>query len=782
MRKLKQSISVLLAVLLLVGTLPAARAQETYATRGQVADMLIAAADDYNPGLQRSDVIRGYEDGDLDENGAVTRAQALVMLSRAFGRLPTPVGDNARSGYSAANFTDIPDWAKSELANVFDAGIVAGTSATTFSPDANVTIEQMELFISRVFALEGSNLRDDFYATVNKSALDASIIQPGRAGAGSYNDLSAAVSQELAATVKDISLNPRTDGEKKIATLYANILNKTERNKVGITPIKKYLDAIRSAESMKALAEAHNMIYQDSGTALLFGFGITPDAKNSNVYDLVFASVSASLGQSGYANATSAQKTAYTNYIAKILTLVGESAEDAAKQAQAIWDFEAAIAAASLPTQDLGDVDKTYNLFTMAQLQRMFPNVDLNAVFTLTGYQQTNKIVVTDVGALKAAAAFCDDAHVDLLKSYCLFELGASSGTLLNDDFLKASQEFQSTYIGVSGTLSDEETASQYIQSLMSDDLSRAYVSRYFSPQAKAYVENMVGDIISTYRGRIKALDWMSETTKAQAIRKLDTMKIRIGYPDEWKDYYKDVEIKSVANGGSFYDNVLALNRRAHEISVEKQISGVDKSEWPMLAYTVNACYDPTDNSITFPAAFLQKPYFDINASYEKNLGGIGYVIGHEITHAFDNNGAKYDESGNATDWWTQSDYEAFQRLCGKVVTLYDGREVAPGITCNGALTLSENIADLGSAACITEIESKRTNPDYKALYTAMSEAWCSSYPRAYRELLARLDVHAPDKLRGSLVMQQFQQFYDAFGIKPGDGMWIAPENRVTIW
>lgn len=782
MKKLRRSLCTLLAVVLLLGSVPHAWAAENYAARGQVADMLVAAADDYNPALQRTDVIKGYGNGDLKEDSPVTRAEALVMLSRAFGTLPTPVGDNARSGYDASNFTDVPDWAKSELANVFQTGIVAGTSATTFSPDQNVTLDQMELFIGRVFALEGTNQRDDFYATVNKTALDASVIAPGYSGAGSFNDLGISVSKELAATVSDISANPKTAGEKKISVLYANILNKTARNQAGIAPIQKQLDAIRNAASVKELIAARNVIYEESGVSLLIGFGLEPDAKNSSVYDLNFASIAASLGQSGYAQATAAQKAAYINYVTKLLTLVGESAEKAASEAQTIWELEASIAAQSLPMQDMGDVDKTYNLYTMAQLQALFPNVDLNSAFALTGFVQTDKLVVSDVGALKAAAAYFDDAQLDTLKSECLLEIAASSGATLSDDFLKASQDFQSAYMGVSGALSDEEIASQYVESFMSEELSQAYVSRYFTAQAKADVESMVEDILSTYRTRLNALTWMSTSTKAEAIKKLDTMKLRIGYPDKWSNKYADVVIESAAEGGSFYDNVVAMNKKAHALSVQEQKTGVDKTEWPMLVYTVNACYDPTDNSITFPAAILQKPFYDPNASYEKNLGSIGYVIGHEITHAFDNNGAKYDENGNAADWWTASDYAAFQKLCDKVTALYAGRESAPGITCNGALTLSENIADLGSAACITEIESKRQSPDYKALYTAMSEIWCSSYPRAYREYLARLDVHAPDKLRGSLVLQQFQQFYDVFGIKEGDGMWLAPADRVTIW
>jgi putative endopeptidase len=441
------------------------------------------------------------------------------------------------------------------------------------------------------------------------------------------------------------------------------------------------------------------------------------------------------------------------------------------------------MAAACLNNQELGDVDKTYNLFTMDQLQKLFPNVDLKAVFAQSGLIQTNKILVTDVNGLKACASLCDDAHLEVLKAYCRLALGAGYGAFMNEEFTTASNDFNAAYMGISGTLSDEDTAAQYVQMLMEDYLGEAYVTRHFSAAAKADVETMVKSIISVYKERINALTWMSSATKAKAIRKLDTMKLNIGYPDTWADDLANAQILPASQGGTFLNNVVAINKAYHQKTLEEQkTNSVDKGKFAMSVYTVNACYDVNSNSINFPAAILHAPFYDVNATYEQNLGSIGYVIAHEISHAFDNNGAKYDENGNAKDWWTAEDYAAFEKLCDKVVKLYDGQEIAPGVTCNGALTLSENIADLGSMACITELESKRANPDYKALYTAAGQIFCITYPRELKIYLAQSDVHAPGKLRGSLVLQQFQQFYDAFDIKEGDGMWLAPADRVTIW
>ena len=778
-----------MTAVMLLSCLPVAGAapSEQNLTRGETAAILLEAAKDYNEDVTYGDILKGYPGGDLREEEAVTRVQALVMLQRAFDGLPEPKGDNARSGYSAANFVDVPEWAQKELAGVLTSGIVAGTSATTLSPEETLTSGQLDLFLRRTYALEGSNLKDDFYATVNKAALDSSEIQPGYLGAGSFYDLSASVDKEVAGIIQElVNGGAKTDGEKKIVTFYQNILNQEARNQAGIAPIKPYLEAIDQAQSVEELMAVQTKLYEDTGSTLLLGFNLNIDAKDSTSYILLFDGVTPSLGQGGYSAATPEQKAAYQTYLRTLLTLVGQSELAASAAADTVWRIDAKLAAASLTNQELADVDKTYNLYTMEQLQGMFPNVDLKAVFDLTGLKQTDRIQVMDPGRLQAWAEIFDPAKtpdsLEILKTYCRVSLAGSFGTALNEEFTEAGNKFQEAYMGASGQLSEEELAAQYVQSVMSDYLGKAYVDRYFSAEAKADVEQMVQDILAVYRDRLQNLTWMSQATKEKAIQKLNRMQINIGYPDAWDDSLNEVEILSVDQGGSFYDNLVAMGKYSVNLLQEYQEKGVDKNLWPMTTYTVNAGYMFSANSITFPAGILQAPFYDLDDSYEENLGKIGYVIAHEISHAFDNNGAKYDENGNAADWWTAEDYAAFQALCAKAVALYDGREAAPGITCNGALTLSENIADLGAAACLTEIESKQETPDYAALYTAMAEIWYTSYPRETRLYLSQADVHAPDKLRGSLVLQNFPEFYQACGITEEDAMWLPPENRVQIW
>ncbi len=432
--------------------------------------------------------------------------------------------------------------------------------------------------------------------------------------------------------------------------------------------------------------------------------------------------------------------------------------------------------------EDYSNVDKMYNLFTMDEIKEMFPNVNMDKVFEESKLKKEDKIAVADVGLVKEFARLFNDDNIDSLKAYgkCLL-LKAYKGAF-NREFSDAVNTFNQEFMGVEGNYTDEELAAGQVQSMMREYIGEMYAERYFSEKAKEDVEKMVQDIISVYRERLSNNDWMSEETKEKAINKLNNIKVKIGYPDTWETELDEVEIRSVKEGGSYFENIINKAKVSRQKMIELQGTEVDKTEWIMYPFTVNACYSPTSNDITFPAAILQPPMYDVKASYEQNLGGIGYIIAHEITHAFDNNGAKFDENGNAADWWTKEDYTAFQNLCDKMVKFYDGQEAVAGIPMNGTLTLSENVADQGALACITEIASKLKNPDYKTLYRSMAECWASTMSREMSQYFASVDVHCADKIRVNRVVVNQDEFYDAFGITETDGMYVKPEDRVVIW
>lgn len=778
----KRLATLVLAAILTLGILPAQAAQTDVLTLNDAAKQLMDAGFKYTPDLKLSDILEGIPNEQLDS--PITRAQAMVMLERAFGGLPTPVGDNARAAYPTESFADVPDGASEEWVNILAAGIVTGDGSGLLTPDQPITQGDLDALIRRVYALKGSDLRDDFYAAANKQWLDSSDIPAGLSVNGPFYGLGLTVNHQVAQLIQDIHAQPQQEdtAEAKIKALYECVLDAEGREKAGVAPIRKYLDAFENAGTLDELMAADIQMREELGMSSLLGFGLTADMADSDRYIVAFSAFGVNMDKDFYLNGTQVQTDAYLTYLTTLFALSGFSQEEAQARAEIVYAAEKPLATAALDPQEYGDVDKIYNLYTMEQLQALFPTVDLEKVYAASGLKPAERFLIIDVGCLEAAAKLFDDAHLDTLKAMARLGLLMGVGTTLNQGFLDARIDFTLACYGVNARQSDEELAAQMVQSLLADYLGRAYAEAYFTPEAKADVEGMIREFISIYKQRIQALDWMSEATKAKAIRKLDAMKIKVGYPNSWDSYLDNAEIKSPNQGGTLFSNTIAIQMAALEDSISRQNEGVDKTKWIMQPFTVNACYSATANDITFPAAILQSPLYDVNASREENLGGIGYVIAHEITHAFDNNGAKFDENGNAADWWTESDYAAFQQKCQAVVDWYDGQEAYPGITCDGTQTLSENVADLGSIQCILTAVKRQDSPDYDRLFRAVANTWASTTSRQMREYLAASDTHAPDKLRCNRVLQTLPEFYETYDIHPGDGMWTDPDSRVSVW
>lgn len=785
MNNAKKFIAAVLSLSMLASAPAVLAADDDFATRGKVASMLLAAADDYNPEVEKTDIIKGYEDGQLHEENNVTRAEALVMLKRAFGELPEPTGHNACVALPMESFTDIPEWAQAELEDVFDAGIVAGTSEGIFSPNENVTEHQMELFIRRVFALFGTNPKDDFYAAVNKETLETLEIQPGQSTAGTLNTLGLESDDEVEAIINELLENaPYEDGskEQKIVDYYNTAADIEARNEAGIEPVKKYLDAADEVQSVDELIALQNTMTEELTFAPFLGFTITMDLADSTRYMVYLSTASPALPKTTYISGTDAQKQSFIDYAKELFVLGGETEEDAQAMAQQCYDFNAALAEDMLNIEDSSNVDLIYNIYTLDEIKELFPTVDIDAVYEVSGLEPDDEILVSDVGLAKALGAYMTEENLDTLKAWSKFVVLTNCGSMLNEEFTEAGEKFNQEFAGVQGGRTNEELAMLATQSGMADYIGELYAEKYFSEEAKLDVENMVNDIIAVYRERLQNLDWMSGETKAKAVEKLDAMGIKIGYPDDWETPVDNAEILSAEDGGSYFSNSMAISKAASDYILSLQNEPVDKTAWGAYPFTVNAFYSPQTNDITFPAAILQPPMYDVDASYEENLGGIGYVIAHEITHAFDNNGAKFDKDGNAADWWTEADYDAFEELCGQMVEFYDGWEAVPGVPVNGTLTLSENIADQGAVSCITEIASSLENPDYKALYESIARCWATTASREYYIYASQVDVHSPDKLRANRTIVSCDEFYEAFDIDESDAMYVAPENRVHIW
>ncbi|OPA77746.1 peptidase [Paenibacillus selenitireducens] len=782
-----KKLAVWLCTTLLITMLPlSAFAQETesYVTRGQVVDYLLNAADDYNPAVKKEDILKGYGQGNLNEDQPVSRIEALIMLNRAFSDLPAPKGNDLRVGNTAATFTDIPAWAQPELAKLTAAGVVSGYPDGRLGVSDKVTSEQLRTFVNRVIALEGSNARDDYYEFINKKWLNDSTIPAGEMGNGVFNELMKTNDDKIKDIIDELvkKQNPQGSKEQKIADYYKSALDAEQRNKQGIEPIAGYLRAFDNATSLKELFQAGTDLEVATGIGTLLQFAVMADAKNSSTNALYATGLAAGLDKNSYVSGDEKTKNTYINYIAQLFVLSGEKEQAAKEHATAVFNMEKELASASLDIQDQGDVNKYYNLYAIDKFTALYPTVDVAGFLKSLQLSQVDKIIVTDVGLAKKSAELLKEENLGTLKSYAKARLLMSSGALLSDKFREASNQFSAQMYGIEGKRTDEQIAVSVTKSALSDYLGQAFAEKHFSKEAKKDVEQMVHSFVTAYEKRIQSLDWMSDATKAKAIKKLEKMTIKIGYPDQWKKTLDQVSISTYDKGGSLFANTVAISLAKNNEQRASLGKAVDKSDWIMSVYDVNAYYNPLNNEIVFPAGILQSPFYDIKAKQETNLGAIGMVIAHEISHAFDNLGSAYDENGNANNWWTAEDLKKFQEKCNEVIAYYDRIEVVPGAYNNGQLTVSENIADLGGMAASLQVVSQLANPDYKAYFEGNAIIWRSTMTREIAAYLTTVDTHSANKVRVNRTVSNFPEFYKTYGVTEKDAMYVAPEKRVSIW
>ncbi|WP_068985106.1 M13-type metalloendopeptidase [Lysinibacillus xylanilyticus] len=780
----KKFLSLFMAIIMVLSVSVSVYADETSppATRGEIVKTLLVAADAYQPGINKEYVMQGFND--LRENEPAKKVEALVMLSRAFGELPEPVGNDLRSGTFGVEFTDVPAWAKKDIDKLAKAGVLTGKPDGTLGANDNITIDEFQNMIARVWTLKGSHLNDDFYEAINKEWLNKSTILAGEIMGGVFPELHKQNNNKIEKIIDELAGKQFTEGtkEQKIADFYATALDTKNRNKQGIEPIQKYVKDIDGAKTLDELVQADLTLEKELGLSSLFSFAIMGDAKNSSENALYYTGLATGLDKNSFITEDEKAKKAYIQYMTKLLVSSGEKESAAKAHAEKIYGMEKSLASVSLEPHEQGDVNKYYNPYTIEQFDDMFKTVDMKQVLKSMKVDSADKVIVIDEKLAQKGSELLNEANLDVLKAYSKVQLLSATGGLLSDEFRDAANEFSATLYGVTGEKTDQEIAVAKTTGTMGGYLEQMFAEKHFSPEAKKDVEQMVEKLIATYEERIKSLDWMSETTKDKAIKKLDTMIVKIGYPDKWDTTLDKVAIKTYDEGGSLFSNTFTVNKAYIDNTKAKLGKPVDRTEWGTSVYTVNAFYNPLNNEITFPAGILQAPFYDINAKPEENYGAIGMIIGHEISHAFDNNGSAYDENGNANNWWTEEDFKKFKEKNQELIEFYNNIEIIPGVLNDGQLTLSENVADLGGMAASLQVVSNMSNPDYKAYFESNAEMWKSTTTKEFAVILSKNDVHSANKIRVNRTIVNFQQFYDTYGIKPGDGMYVAPEDRVSIW
>lgn len=753
--------------------------EDRVATRGEVVEMLLAAADDYNPGVTKEDIIRGYEDGDLREDQSVTRAEALVMLARAFGPLPERKGVNAAQAIPAESFSDIPAWAAETLAPVFEAGIVAGTAPGVFSPNEAVTLHQMELFIRRTYVLFGSNERDDFYATANKDRLDNAEVWDVTGTFYETDDITySQVGDMLFGLYDEVNAGTLTDTRAcKLEAYYSSVGDTDGRNAAGIAPIKEDLDAIAAAQSLDDLCRLSLLDDAATGLSLMFDVGYDVNLWDSAHYMLVLEAATPLTTVDVYDGSNPTAYDAYVRYLTTLLTLSGKSEDDAAHMAENYMTFERSLAEPG-----------AYALTQLSwdEVEALFASVDVSGMLQQMGYEDVEQVCVTYPERLQVLAAQLNEASLETIRDYLYTKVIVEAAPYLSEAFTQA--RFDLNYV-LDGSYPQNlgGQALDAVRNDMTDYVSQFYMETYGNDETLADVRAMCEEIRDVFRTRIEALDWMSDATKEMALRELEAMDFYIGGPDAENaaSALDEAEILASEDGGSYFANAMAI--RKAKLAADSQLGSMpvntEQYVWQSIgAIADNWFYEPSVNAVVLPMAGLQAPVYDPTASEEENLGALGLTIAHEVTHAFDSNGAYFDETGSLSNWWTDADRAQFDALCEEVVAYYDGWECAPGIATDGGLTLIENIADLGAMNCLMDIAATQPDFDYKAFFEKMARMFVDTDSREWLAYLTVTDSHSFGGVRINRLLSSCDAFYDTYDVQPGDGMYVAPEDRVGIW
>ena len=630
---------------------------------------------------------------------------------------------------------------------------------------------------------------DDFYRYVNGKWLATTTIPADKSRYGSFDVLRDKSETDLHVLLSELIESPPTDPTlKKVVDLYISWMDEAAIEKRGITPLQPDLDRIAAAKNKTDLMR----LIGSPQMSAPFGFGIQPDPADTSRYKVFIGQAGLGMGRDYYINEGAEYDTfrsAYQNYIATLLRLTGDT--DSRNSAKAVFALEMSLAQVQWTPARQRDVQATYNPMSRGELMQLAPNVDWPVVFEASGLGDTQHVVVGETSAISDGAALLDSVPLDTWKQYLTFHRASDTANLLPKDFDDANFDFNSrTMRGVQEQRDRWKRGVTLVDNNLGEGLGKAYVEKHFPPEHKAQMEQLVNNLLAALKARIDALDWMDNATRVEALKKLATFDPRIGYPSTWRDYSR-----LAVEPGTLFENVQNADRFEWERRVSRLNQPVDRNEWHMTPPTVNAYYSPLMNQITFPAAILQPPFFDGKADPAVNYGGIGAVIGHEIGHGFDDQGRQFDENGRIRNWWTPATVKRFTAATKQLSEQYSAYCPIPGDdkTCvNGALTLGENIGDLGGmqmayTAYRLSLQGREAPviegfTGDQRFFMAWAQVWRGkSRDDALLNLLLT-NPHAPQMVRGQNPQRNIDEWYEAFSVTKDDAMYLPPESRVRIW
>ncbi|KIA89003.1 M13 family metallopeptidase [Kaistella jeonii] len=636
--------------------------------------------------------------------------------------------------------------------------------------------------------------QDDFYDFVNGSWMKTAKIPSDKSSWGSFNKLAEDTDNNSMKILNTLLNDKFADGSegKKIQDLYGTYMNLQKRNADGIAPIKGDLakiDAIKNVSDLqKYLIEATR-----NGENPFYGWNVDADMKNSQMNAVYLSDASLGMGRDYYqkVNAKNTEALAeYAKYIASMLDVLGYKNSSVA--ANNIVAFEKSIAQSYLTNEQIRDATLQYNPETMAQLSAMVKNVNLPKYLAAVGVN-TDKVIVGELEYYKNLDKFINAKNIPLIKDYMKFHMISGNASHLSADLDQKKFEFYGKYLrGQQEQRAQNKRGFEMINGVLGEAFGKLYVEKYFPAAAKTQMIELIDYLKKSFASHITNLAWMSPVTKEKALKKLNKFTVKVAYPDKWKDYSK-LTINSEKNGGTLYKNLQNVTAWQYQKDLDKIGKPVDRTEWGMSPQTVNAYYNPLNNEIVFPAAILQPPFFNPDADAAINFGGIGAVIGHEMTHGFDDAGAQFDADGNLVDWWTAEDKANFEKATKALAAQYSTYEPVKGTFVNGTFTNGENIADLGgvniSYDALQMYLKDHGNPGMISGYTQDQRffmSWATVWRTLQKEAAVlnqvKTDEHSPGLYRAFGPLVNTDAFYKAFDVKDGDKLYKKPEERIKIW
>lgn len=631
--------------------------------------------------------------------------------------------------------------------------------------------------------------QDDFYNYVNGNWMRTVEIPSDQSRWGSFNELAENTNEATLKILKE-SLGrtyPKGSDGQKIADLYRSYTDFVNRDKLGIEPIKPFLqqvDAIRNLDDLyRYLVEMAPI-----GGNPFFGANVSAHMKNSSVNAVYLGSASLGLGRAYYqkedeANAKTLAN--YQDYINTLMPKIGQLTRDL--KGPKIVAFEKELASHMLTVEQIRNASLRYNPVAVADLKNLVKNIDLAQYLADLGFK-ADTVIIGELKYYQGLDQVLKPENLEIIKDVLRFHIANDAATSLTRELDEISFDFWGrTLRGQQEQRALDKRGLDFVNRTVGELLGKLYVEQHFPAEAKSAAEELVSYLRKSFEHRIGQLEWMSPATKEKALAKLRKFNVKIGYPDKWRDYSK-LEV-----GTSLFDNVLNTRRWRFEENRAKQDKPVDKTEWGMTPQTVNAYYSPLYNEIVFPAAILQPPFYDYKADAAVNFGGIGAVIGHELSHGFDDSGSQYDGDGNLNNWWTDEDKVKFEAATSALVAQFEAYEPVPGVFVNGRFTLGENIGDLGGVSVAYEALQMylkdKGDPgkldgftQQQRFFLSWATIWRAKTTEAFVVNQVKTDPHSPAQYRAVGPLVNVDGFYEAFDIKEGDKLYLPKEKRIVIW